>query len=491
MKFEYVVLSEFAVLCIQMVVYLKKKITIWLCIWLMICELTGLSYAEFAQWQDDSAWQSLMSLNVDKPQKVTVTGYIDGYIQFISGRWEMPLVVAYYLSPVSRKWIAAPFHPKVWLTIYQNQAVSSIEMIPGEALRIPLKLKTPPPGGFATSLLRKGIRLEANASIKNVQKFASSMPVAPYAWQGWAQEWIESQAVLAYGKVPAAFLLSFSIGDHSQLDSTLVKTFVAIGVVHAVVASGATIRMTVAPVVRFLMKKIPWRYVWVGIGLLLTILMTFLAAFSPPATRAALVYGYDLWGAFLHKKSDFFTRNAVSLVALLLIQPEWLFDPGVIFSYAAAIAIHLLPGVFSGTWFSRVKNKRVRRLLSKAFSLQVGVTPFVAFEFGQFPYFSLVINLFLYPVLEWAIPVSTIFIVAACISPHGMNGMTTIFEPLFSYMTKVLHLIGSYPMNFVFTPPPVWVSFGYLFLMTFSIWQIHRYKFRKFSKYSNGYDLLK
>ncbi len=486
LNFVFTILSEFAVWCIGIVLYLKKKLTLWLLLLLMISLFAGLIYEKLSEWHAETAWQTLMSQSVDKHQKLTVMGYVDGYIKSIGGRLELPLTVAYYLSSNSRHWMAAPYHPKIWLTIFRDQTSPAIAILPGDALCIPLRLKIPPTGGFTTSLLRKGIRLEASTSEADVQITASSMPVAPYAWQGLVQEWIESRATLSYGKVPTAFLLSFSIGDHMQMDSALVKIFVALGVVHAVVASGATIRMTVTPVVRMLMKIAPWRILWFSIGLSLTLLMMFLSAFSPPATRAALVYSYDLWGKFVRKKSDFYTRNAVSLVVLLLIQPEWLFDPGVIFSYAAAIAIHILPGVFSDTWFSHVRNQRIRRLLSKAFSLQFGVSPFVAFEFGQFPYLSLVVNLFLYPVLEWAIPISTVFIIVACVNPSGISMMSAFFTPFFFNVTSLLQRIGSLPLNYTFPPPPVWVQFTYLFLIAFSIWQIRRYKFRKVSKYSNG-----
>jgi ComEC/Rec2-related protein len=446
----------------------------------------GILYAAHVYHQEQADWQILMSPSVDKHHATKVIGYIDGYIQSTSWGEQMPFTVDYYLSAPTQTWMIAPGHPKVWLSVFGDGATMPNSLQSGDAVQTALSLKPPIPGGFADALKRKGIGLEADTSVSKLQKLPTTMPADPNAWQGLVQQWLESRVIQAYGMTSAAFLLSFSIGDHMKLASALVATFVAMGVVHAVVASGATIRMTVTPVVRYLITHMTRRVQWLIVGITLTIGMVFLTAFAPPATRAAIVYGYDLLAIYFRKPRDFFTSNAFSLAAMAVIQPEWLFDPGVIFSYAAAAAIHVLPQLFSSTWFYRVKSLRTRKLISKAMALQLGVSPFVAFEFGQFPYYSLIINLFLYPVLEWAIPISTLLLLLGCVNPLRMSFLRQFLDLVFIPLSNGLHVLSTHPLNLVFSPPSIWIEFAYLAVMILSIWQIRRYNLRKISKYSNG-----
>ena len=446
----------------------------------------GALYTQHDERQAEASWNALLSQSVDQHQHVHVIGYIDGYVQTSVRREQMPVAVFDYWAAAKRKWVTVHGAPRVWLSAFGSGGTESSSLQSGDVVSAPIRLQSLPQGSFADALRRKGIGLMADTTFGNLQKIPATDPANPLVWQGRTQSWVETRAIEAYGLTTAAFLLSFSIGDHMKLSSALVKTFVAIGVVHFTIASGATIRMTVTPIVKRLMGLGAWKSVWLVSGLILTLGMVFLAAFAPPVTRAAMVYGYDLFARFFRKPRDFITANALSLFVMALIQPEWLFDPGVVFSYVAAIAIHWMPQFFASDLFYRVRNVRVRMLISKASALQFGVSPFVAFEFGQFPYFSLLINMFLYPVLEWAIPLSTLFLLIGCANPTRMGGVGSFLDRLFIPLAGALRSLGAQPLNITFAPPPLGVDFAYLGLIILSIWQIRRYNLRKISKYSNG-----
>ncbi len=462
----------------------KWKVRIWFLVCLGLAVGAGAWYAENAWLRRADAWRVLLSQAVAAQSGITLVGHIDGYVKTTSWGEQAPFQVSYYLTS-GDEWVPAPGSPRIWLTVYE-QAGMILPLESGEAFKASVKLQMPLQGSFAESLKRKGIDLEGVATYSTLVKVPSQLPIDLFVWQGLAQNWMETRVTMGYGVTAAAYLLSFSVGDHMLLSSTLVQTFVALGVVHAVVASGATIRMTVAPVVRALIKRVPWRTLWLLVGFALTGVVVAMTTFSPPASRAAIVYAYDLAAVFFRKRRDFFTSNALSMAIIGIIQPEWLFDPGVIFSFAAAASIHVLPGLISSALFTRIKNLRVRRLFSKATALQVGVTPFVAFEFGQFPYFSLLINMFLYPVLEWTIPVCALLVLFACASPAAAAVLRPLLHPVFATMTAGLHVLSGGSLNVTFAPPPLWVQFLYLATMVFAVWSIRRYKLRKISKYSNG-----
>lgn len=443
----------------------------------------GMSYESGIQYLRHSAWQTF--LHAGTHQQVVVIGHSSGYIKHTAWGLEMPFLIEYYLPANESKWVAAPPQSKVWLTMGTSKTGKSVMASAFANWQVTMRIKEPVPGVWAEALKRRGIGLVANASPNTVRNLAYENWADLYTWQGELQSWVEQRVLAAFGALSGGFLLSFAIGDRMQLEKVYVETFVALGIVHAVVASGATIRMTVAPVVKWLIKGVSLRFVWLFGGVSLTFMMVLLAGFAPPATRAALVYTYELVAVYLHKPRDFYTANVFSLVLLGAYEPEWLFDPGVIFSYAAATSIHILPNIFSGSLFSRIRQEKFRQLVSKAFSLEVGVTPFVAFEFGQIPYFSILISAFLYPVLEWVIPVSVVLLILACISPAGMQVLRLLLDPAFQLLAQELKTLTNVPLNIQFQPAPFWVQSAYLLLMSFSIWQIQRYKLRGIRKYLN------
>ncbi len=425
---------------------------------------------------------------------------IDGEINRTSKSMQAPCkVLAVYTEAGLR-----PFNspPVIWLEIYRGSEemhkrkqsatrelaryytkMSTLQ--PGDIVNVFLRVKSVPKGPFAVALLRKKISLLGQGSEFGL----GAVQRQTVRWndisvlQGQTLDWIKQRVRTSYGNLTSSFLLSFAIGDRTEMNQTVLQVFTALGIIHAFVASGATIRMTVAPVVTRLQKRLKYRQVWYVIGIGSTVVLVFCTGFAPPAVRAGIVYGYELTARVLQRPFDRLTANTVSLVWLVLIVPQLLFDPGVILSYGAATTLALLPRPVDRQLAKWVKWTFLRHLLSRGIAGQIGISPLVAEEFGQFPYFSLLINVLLYPLLEWIIPISFGLCVAACIDPSLLTPVSPFLATVLSTLTTQIVTLHAIPLSFHFNKPPVWELLSYYFaILSLFIW-ITRYTSTSERKY--------
>lgn len=318
----------------------------------------------------------------------------------------------------------------------------------GDYIAVYAHLRHAPSGPFAVALLRRGIRWLASGSIYGVSRVAvPDEEWSATAAQGALQDWIAQRAALVYGQAAAVWILAFAVGDREGIPSSLLKTMAALGFVHAVVASGATVRLTVDPPVRLVRKWSGRRRIpWVTTGVIMIVALLALAGLVPPAVRAAVVYIYDLAAKALGRKRDRWTANAAAAVVLVLLQPTSLLDPGVWLSYTAVATLAHLPRQLEAHALGWIRPGALRRIIARGTAAELGVTPLAVSMFGQFSVLSIVVNILLYPVLEWVTPLCFSLVVAAVLVPGAASASGPVLSGVAQSVQAAISGIGRLPL---------------------------------------------
>ncbi|MCY0902950.1 MAG: ComEC/Rec2 family competence protein, partial [Firmicutes bacterium] len=315
-------------------------------------------------------------------------------------------------------------------------------------------LRRVPPGPFAVTLHRQGILVLATASLYSVSVVDAGSPLhSVNVLYGSGVAAVSGSLVASYGQGPAAWILAIAAGDHTLLDAGVVKTLAGLGMVHALIASGATVTMLVVPLVRTMRRSGAGRRGrWYIPALVLLAAMAVYSGFSLPALRAIVAYTYRWTAEVCGFSYDSWAAFALSALALTLWQPDAALDPGVLLSFVAVGVLARMTPALDSVLPSRWPHW-ARNVIARGLAAELGLTPLIADLFAQFSLLSLGINLFLYPLLELAIPVCFALVllgvflpqVAATLSPalttvaNGLNqGIRTLGQG--SFVLRVSHV---------------------------------------------------
>ncbi|CEN43697.1 ComE operon protein 3 [Capnocytophaga canimorsus] len=199
-----------------------------------------------------------------------------------------------------------------------------------------------------------------------------------------------------------ALLKALLLGNRSTLDNSLYQSFIDSGTVHLLAISGLHVGVIVA-ILLFFIGKLPNRNGWKIIRFLLLLSglwsFAFLTGLSASVMRAVTMFSFVGVGLLLQKQQGRFDALMLSMLFLLMIRPNFLFDVGFQLSYAAVFSILAFFPILNRIEF---KNKLLAyfwKLFALGATAQLGVLPFSLYYFHQFPILFFVGNLFMVPLL--------------------------------------------------------------------------------------------
>jgi competence protein ComEC len=231
----------------------------------------------------------------------------------------------------------------------------------------------------------------------------------------------------------SALIQGVTIGSKKNITSSFYEILKNTGTLHVVVASG----MNVTLVAGFLMETLVMflkRKKAIVVALIGVWFYAVFSGFDAPIIRAAIMGSVGYTAQQLGKVYFAWRGLVFSAIAMLLINPSWIFDLGFILSFMATASLMLFEKRVEK--FLSFVPKVLRQDLSTSLSAQVAVAPILFVSFGQFNLFSPIIN----ALVLWTIaPITIIGMIA------GFLGF--LFEPI---ARLVLYL--AYPLTswFVF-----------------------------------------
>jgi len=341
-----------------------------------------------------------------------------------------------------------------------------------------------PRGPFATALRRRGILVLGSSSLYGVTVLAPARTLSD-AWTlyGAVLNELEAATQQVYGKSAAPWLLAVGLGDHVGLGTQVVQTLAGLGAVHALIASGATLNMTVAPLVWHLRaSRIRRTLIWYPLAALLLVILVLITGFSLPVLRAGIVYLYRLSCEAVERTVDPRMANALAIACIALWQPDAAWDPGVLLSFAAALLLGPVSRAL-GDVLPRRGPRWLRHVVIRGVAAELCVTPLVALLFGQFSMVSIVINLFLYPLLEAAIPLCMALVLCALFTWPGQAFVARGVAALVGHLTAAILAVQHLPLV-LRVPNVTYVEIlVYLIALATVLWLARRYVSRPRSRY--------
>lgn len=206
-----------------------------------------------------------------------------------------------------------------------------------------------------------------------------------------------------FSKTSASVLKTLLLGERSQLETSVYQNYIDAGAVHILAISGLHVGV-VTFILLFFVNVLPIGKFWKPIRLLVLLLglwsYAFLAGLSPSVVRAVTMFSFIAVAMLISKRQGKFDALMVSMLILVLIRPNYLYEVGFQMSYAAVFSILVFYPIFERWW--QPKYRMVHYFWSifvLGLSAQIGVLPISLYYFHQFPMLFFVSNVLIVPLL--------------------------------------------------------------------------------------------
>ncbi len=206
-----------------------------------------------------------------------------------------------------------------------------------------------------------------------------------------------------FGDEELGIIQALLLGQRHDISEETYNNYKNAGAVHILAVSGLHIGILLF-LLQFLLG--PLEYLPKGkiIKLIVTLLLlwgfAFLAGMSASIVRAVTMFTFVAYALYLNRPGNTFNILALSMFAILLVDPKLLFQVGFQMSYAAVFAIVWIYPLLQKLWYPKHWfTHKVWQLLSVSMAAQLGVLPISLYYFHQFPGLFFVSNLLIVPFL--------------------------------------------------------------------------------------------
>jgi competence protein ComEC len=194
-----------------------------------------------------------------------------------------------------------------------------------------------------------------------------------------------------------AVLAALTLGYTDDLNPDLRSSYSATGAMHILSVSGMHVGVVFA-VIAFLLSFMNKNQ---RQKILKTIIITlflwsyaFITGLSPAVIRATLMFTFIALATCFDRKSHIYNTIFMSILVMLLYNPNFLFDVGFQLSYSAVLSIIFFQPIIVNLY--KPQNKVARfgwNVVAVSLAAQLGTTPFTLYYFQQFPNYFLLTNI--------------------------------------------------------------------------------------------------
>lgn len=286
------------------------------------------------------------------------------------------------------------------------------------------------------------------------------VPDGPLPWWLEARLWVHRIVTRELPPISGALFEGLLVGERRRLPAPVLADFRAAGVFHVLAISGFNVGLVVgAAFVVLRGLRIPARP-----AALLT--LGGLAAFvgvvggQPSVLRAGVMGGLVLAAQLLGRESSVWNSLAAALLALLLVEPDGLRQPGLQLSFAATAGIlHL--GLPLGRRLARHLPPAIAGALGVSLGAQLAVTPLMLAHWSQLSLIGVAANLLVVPLAATLTVLGCFALVLATLSESLAHWLFQTLWALLVVLRLLVRLLASVPWAVVHVPtPPAWILGG-------------------------------
>lgn len=214
-----------------------------------------------------------------------------------------------------------------------------------------------------------------------------------------ARDWFAGGVEEAVPGEDAQFALAYLVGQKLTMSETLNEQLKTIGLVHAVVASGAHLTILVGAVRRLFIKTSKYLTAVASFGMIGGFILV--TGFSPSMTRAGLVSGISLLAWYYGRVVHPLVLLPFVAALTVLYNPSYIWgDVGWYLSFAAfAGVIILAPLLHHYFWGKDKAPGLLREILVATVAAQLTTLPIVIAAFGYYSPYALLANILVVPLV--------------------------------------------------------------------------------------------
>lgn len=222
---------------------------------------------------------------------------------------------------------------------------------------------------------------------------------------------------LGFKEEPFAVLSALTVGYKEELSEEIRETYSVSGASHVLALSGLHIGFLYA-LLLFCLKGVPGQSKAILLLRAAVIIASlwafaFFTGLSPSVVRSVIMFTLLALAEATTRKRISLNTLSVAAFAMLIYNPNWLFDVGFQLSFCAVAAILLIyPWLYRqlpvGSWPAR----KVWGLMSVSIAAQIGVAPLVLIYFSRFSTHFLLTNLLVIPLVSLIMYAAVVMLLA-------------------------------------------------------------------------------
>jgi competence protein ComEC len=305
------------------------------------------------------------------------------------------------------------------------------------------------------------------------------------------RDWFSSGIEKAIPQPQASLGEGYLVGERSALPHSLDRQLKAVGLTHAVVASGYNLTILVVFARKLFIKKSKY------LALLSAALMAggfmLITGFSPSMTRAGIVVGLSLAAWYYGRSVRPMVLLLLAAAITVLINPAYVWgDIGWALSFAAFGGVLLLAPVLHRFFWGSEEPGNIRQVLVGTASAQLATMPIMIFAFGHYSPYALLANLLVLPLIPLAMALIFVAGVGGLALPalaHWIGYPATL---VLHYMTSAVQYIANLPgAHGSLTINGLTLALSYLALagITLTLWLKTDYKLPHRQQLGNIYEV--
>lgn len=294
----------------------------------------------------------------------------------------------------------------------------------------------------------------------------------------------ENLSKSGFQKEELAVIMALILGQQQDISPDVLQDYQYAGAVHILSVSGLHVGFVLI-FIGYLLQPLPNTKTGNTFKIIITLLSLWLfaiiAGFSPSVVRSATMFSFIAIGKFINRETNSVHTTIVSLLVILLIEPNFLFDIGFQLSYLAVFFILWLQPIIQRIW--QPKNVVIGYfwdIITISFAAQIGTLPLSIYYFHQFPGLFFITNLVLIPLLGFIImPLGTLLILGAFFN-YIPKLLASLVETSIALMNQFIGWIASFE-NFIWKEIPLNNSLlivSYLAIIIWILW-LQKPTFRK------------
>lgn len=295
------------------------------------------------------------------------------------------------------------------------------------------------------------------------------------------RDWFTAGIRRAISEPEAALGIGYLTGQQTALPPELDDQLRAVGLTHAVVASGYNLTILVGFARSIFLGVSKYLSVVFAAGMVL--LFMAITGLSPSMSRAGLVAGIGLavwyYGRAIHPA----VLLLVAAAATALYRPAYVWgDLGWYLSFTAFAGVMVLAPLIKKYFWGDNPPHGLWGIIIETLSAQIATLPIIIYSFGLVAVYALPANILVVPL----VPLAMLLVFAAGVAGLTFPAFAELIgfpaEVLLSYMIGVIRYIAGLPnsqMEFQYAAAWLWVSYGALLGIVILLWRITGHNFRK------------